>query len=93
MRRWSLFCGLFLVPIIGFWAFIGDSQASKSDSFQTVEVKAGETIWSLAHLYGDPKDDIRKTVDVIQEANQLDTAIIQPGQKLRVPIASEKHDQ
>ncbi|SFS60943.1 cell division suppressor protein YneA [Marininema halotolerans] len=90
MKRWMAVCGLIMVMILGFWAFIGDSQASEHDAYQTIEVKAGETLWSIARLYGDSNEDVRKTVDLIQEANHLDTAMIQPGQKLRVPIPSDE---
>lgn len=47
-------------------------------------VQPGDTLWSISSSCNLPQD-IRKTVYEIRDKNQLETAIIQPGQTLLIP--------
>jgi len=49
-----------------------------------VTVHPGETLWQIARAAA-PGDDPRDTVDRIRDLNQLDTTVLQAGQRLVVP--------
>lgn len=50
-------------------------------------VQPGETLWAIAQ--GTSVDaPVGEVVDRIEELNDLDTALLEPGQRLRVPTAS-----
>jgi nucleoid-associated protein YgaU len=51
---------------------------------QTVVVRPGDTLWSIAaSLDGD--GDVRAVIDDIQELNGLNGAVLVPGQTLLLP--------
>jgi len=56
----------------------------RTDSFDTVVVKEGDTLWGLAEKYG-PDQDIRKTVYEIKKINNLTGKYLKPGQLLIIP--------
>ena len=49
-----------------------------------VTVHPGQTLWQIARAVA-PADDPRDTVDRIRDLNQLDTTVLQAGQRLVVP--------
>ena len=58
---------------------------TKANSFVTVTVANGETIWSIAKaINGD--GDLRKLVDEIVKVNGLASADVSAGRKIRVPL-------
>ena len=58
---------------------------TKANSFVTVTVANGETIWSIAKaINGD--GDLRKLVDEIVKVNGLASADVSAGTKIRVPL-------
>ena len=57
------------------------------DTFVTVEVLPGETLWDIASEHMSDDMDKRKAVYLIQKANDLDDASIHPGQRLKVPVS------
>jgi len=62
-----------------------DSMASTPDSFVTVVVGPGESLWSLANrMAGD--GDARSLIEEIMVVNSLDTPDVQAGQSLRIPL-------
>ncbi|GAB4468464.1 MAG: hypothetical protein OHK0029_40850 [Armatimonadaceae bacterium] len=53
----------------------------------TVEVQPGDTLWSLARRYGNPKRDIQERVYRIRTENGFASgAGLHPGQRLLVPV-------
>ena len=50
-------------------------------------VESGDTLWEIADELTPAGDDIRATVLVIKQLNDLDTSLIVPGQVLVVPGA------
>jgi amino acid permease len=50
------------------------------------QVEAGESLWSIAVLYYDDNIDIRKAVYHIKKTNNIETSIINPGEKLIIPV-------
>ena len=62
-----------------------DSMASTPDSYVTVVVGPGESLWSLAgRLAGDR--DARSLIEEIMIVNSLATPDVQAGQSLRIPL-------
>lgn len=52
-------------------------------------VRPGDSLWSLARRYGDPRDYILERVDRLARANRLPPgASLTPGQRLLVPVAN-----
>jgi hypothetical protein len=62
-----------------------DSMATTPDSFVTVVVGPGESLWSLAgRMAGD--GDVRSLIEEIMIVNSLATPDVQAGQSLRIPL-------
>ena len=61
------------------------STLAAADSFITVTVAPGDTVWSLAtRLAGG--SDVRALVSEIIEVNSLNSVDVATGQKLRIPL-------
>jgi LysM repeat protein len=58
--------------------------ASTGSATHTLTVHPGETLWQIARQVA-PSDDPRDTVDRIRDLNNLDTSVVQAGQRLIVP--------
>ena len=58
---------------------------AKADSYVTVTVAPGETIWSIAKQINNG-GDVRKVVDQIISANDLASSDLSAGTKIRVPL-------
>ena len=62
-----------------------DSMAATPDSYVTVVVGPGESLWSLANrMAGD--GDARSLIEEIMVVNSLATPDVQAGQTLRIPL-------
>ncbi|HEX6548131.1 MAG TPA: LysM peptidoglycan-binding domain-containing protein [Candidatus Dormibacteraeota bacterium] len=62
------------------------AHGSQPAAYDTITVKPGDTVWSIAtQRY--PDADPRERVEVILEANHLARPVVYPGQQLRVPAA------
>jgi hypothetical protein len=73
----------------GFTLGRGASQAAGHghQARHTVTVEAGDTLWSLAARVA-PHADPRDVVDEITAFNHLSSVVVQPGERLLVPVAS-----
>ncbi|MDF2570381.1 MAG: yneA [Sporomusa sp.] len=72
---------LIIAPLANSSAFSG------SDTYETVYVKPGDTVWRIAANYVTAKEDIREKVFFIRQVNKLDNnAHLYPGQALKVPV-------
>ena len=55
----------------------------------SLTVATGETLWSMAREFGDPRDSQLDRVDALARANGLTASTtLHPGQKLVVPVES-----
>lgn len=50
-----------------------------------VEVEVNDTLWSIAKEHGSKEMDIRETIYLIKKINELESAMIYPGQELEIP--------
>jgi len=96
-RRGRLFFGTVLALIalaVAYFLGAGASQAGADStvstvstaSFEQVTVMPGDTLWSIA---GDiaPTADTQQVIADIVSLNQLETATVQPGQRIAIPAA------
>src|SRR5690606_34330074 len=63
--------------------------AGSGIAFQVVEVKPGDTLWSLARRYGSPGQDMAERVAVLQVVNGLEGSFLRAGMELKVPVAAD----
>lgn len=52
----------------------------------SIVVDRGESLWEIADRFDNNKMDLRRYIYLIERFNQLDTAVLQPGQRLNIPV-------
>jgi LysM repeat protein len=52
----------------------------------THQVRAGDSLWTIAETVTAPGADVRTTIEAIRELNDLSGSVIVPGQRLEVPM-------
>ncbi len=62
------------------------SSAYQPESYQTYQVVAGDTLWSIAKAHDQNYDDIRYFIFQVKKVNQLASDAIYPGQALKLPV-------
>jgi len=76
---------LFSVLFISIFSLIGSGE--NSSNFIRHEIETGESLWSIAaHYYESSNVDLRKMVYKIKKINDIDSAVINPGRELIIPI-------
>lgn len=86
--RFSIFITLALIILISLLsAFLMKGKAAEApDHYFSWQVKAGDTLWSIAKKSLPEGRDIRDYISEIKEVNQLQTANIMVGHQLQIPI-------
>lgn len=87
-----VFTGLASVPLV-VWAFVAvlGAGAAAADidaggtTFDYVTVGQGDSLWAIAESV-DPGADVREVIDEIMRLNGLDDAVVEPGQRLALPV-------
>ncbi|KXS49716.1 cell division suppressor protein YneA [Halanaerobium congolense] len=63
------------------------SSGENSSNFINHEIKNGESLWSIASQYYNKSDvDLRKVIYKIKKINNIDSAVINPGRELIIPL-------
>lgn len=78
-----------LTAVLGVGVMTGGSATTPAWSATTTQVhvvQPGETLWGVALAAGHDAPT-RDVVDRIEDLNGLDSAMLQPGQELQVPVA------
>lgn len=60
--------------------------ASEPVQIVTVIVDSGDSLWKIAERHDNNKIDLRKYIDIIQKYNGLANTVLQPGQRIKVPV-------
>lgn len=81
-----------LAAIIGISSVFAASSAVAGDRLEDVDVKtatvmAGETLWSHARAMTPSSKDVRDTVRLIMDLNDLPTAEVRAGQQILLPTS------
>jgi len=69
--------------------FIFTFNAPKNISYEEIEIKHGDSLWSLAERYHGNMS-AEKWMDIVMIENNLDNASIIAGDELLIPVAKEK---
>ncbi len=64
---------------------VATDKAGTPEPTRVVMVGAGETLWGIAAEVADD-GDVRAMVHRIERLNSLDSALVQAGQRIRVPL-------
>ena len=72
---------LLLIPHV-----FSQTLAPATQEYVDVVVLEGDTLWHIARRYTPPGQDTRRMVDVIRSVNGLESAVVRPGQVLKVPV-------
>lgn len=64
----------------------GHLYAASPQRYETIVVKSGDDLWTLAAARTSTSGDVQATIDRVMAENHLSTATLQPGQRLRLPI-------
>jgi LysM repeat protein len=80
-----------ILLIIAAFCLTAFAQLKKVDgsskiSYTKVTVYPGDTLWKIASKYNTDESDIRKKIYKIRKLNDLNSAIIMPGQELIIPL-------
>lgn len=83
-----IFCIIILIGLLlsGFIFKPKAIEAQEPLEVVTVIVKNGDSLWKIADRYDNNKMDLRKYIYIIQQYNNLDNTVLQPGQRIKVPI-------
>jgi hypothetical protein len=82
--RWGLLCiavgVLTAVPALG-----GRDAHAPARPPLVVEVRYGDSLWTIAREYGDPDRDVREIVWGIGREDKTDPGNLQPGDEIVIP--------
>ena len=74
-----------LVAVLGSGGAAADAGSKAPVSFEYVTIGQGDSLWALAESIA-PDGDPRVLVDEIIRLNGLDDAVVEPGQRLALPV-------
>lgn len=74
-----------IAVILGSGGAAAETELLRSTAFEYVTVGAGESLWAIAESIA-PNDDPRVVIDEIIRLNGLRDALVQPGQRLALPV-------
>jgi nucleoid-associated protein YgaU len=85
-KRFKRILALLLIGCILAIPFASKAKSKGNINYEKVVVYSGDTLWGIASKYTDDNKDVRRTIYEIRKLNKLDSALINPGQELLVPI-------
>ena len=74
-----------VVAVLGSGGAAADAGLQGPASFEYVTIGQGDSLWALAESIA-PDGDPRVLVDEIIRLNGLDDAVVEPGQRLALPV-------
>ncbi|PKM89574.1 MAG: hypothetical protein CVU87_04965 [Firmicutes bacterium HGW-Firmicutes-12] len=87
-RRLLIFTTVFILLVFVAGQLINAKATDAQEAVQivTIKVEEGDSLWKLADTYDNNKMDLREYIYIIQSVNDMDNTMLQPGQKVRIPI-------
>lgn len=83
-RRFSTFISILLVLSV-FIVFTSTAYSNKEQQFETIKVRQGDTLWTIASEFSE-HTDIRELIFNIKKENKLASSEIIAGTELKIPI-------
>jgi len=84
---------LIAINIFFYNCFVANAEGKMSEvEYKPVYIKEGDTLWSISKEYLIDDMDIRQYIDEVIRYNNLESAMIKPGQVILMPIYDEKHE-
>jgi hypothetical protein len=80
-----LVVGILVGSLASGGALAGIDDGSTPVAFETVVVGAGDSLWGIAEQIA-PSEDPREVILEIMRLNGLADAVVQPGQRLALPV-------
>jgi hypothetical protein len=80
-----LVVGILVGSLASGGALAGIDDGSRPVAFETVVVGAGDSLWGIAEQIA-PSEDPREVILEIMRLNGLADAVVQPGQRLALPV-------
>lgn len=62
------------------------AKGTQESQYITVVVRSGDTLWDIASEYTESNKDVRETIYNIKKTNNMDSAMLFPGQELLIPV-------
>jgi nucleoid-associated protein YgaU len=88
-RGWCVLTALALavvaLAVLALPAVFGAPEELDLAGVSSVVVRPGDTVWSIAAGVAGAGEDVRAVVDAIERLNDLEGAVVVPGQVLEVP--------
>lgn len=78
-------CAVMIIYITASVVGLYNAHSLTEQTYTTVKVSEGDTLWSIACEYGDSKTDVRKTINDICELNSITSGSIKDGDIILVP--------
>ncbi len=82
-NKWILFVlgAVLLLTLV----FFSSGGAANTETFETITVQTGDTLWGIAKNHLPPRMDIREYIYEIKKANNITGSIIYPGEEIKLP--------
>lgn len=75
---------IFAFTVSGFMGF-DNAAGNNVQSFVTIRVQEGDTLWGLAKSYGPKNVDLRRVIAEIQQINNVSASTLQAGMYISIP--------
>ena len=77
---------LFVTTCANFALGLSTADSATIVEYLEVQVKSGDTLWSIADTYMDDNSDIRRSVYELCQINDINASQLQAGMTIMVPI-------
>mgnify|MGYP006273653689 FL=1 len=78
---------ILLISALLIFVFQFESISSSEPNMIEVKVVEGDNLWKIADRYYEDSIDLRKKIYKIKKINELESAMLKPGQKITIPIS------
>ncbi|MFW6269722.1 MAG: cell division suppressor protein YneA, partial [Bacillota bacterium] len=70
-----------VLTILLAWVSVGQTDSE----YIVIEIEEGDSLWKIASEYRQENTDLRKIIYKIKRINRMDSVLLSPGQKLKIP--------
>ncbi len=84
-RRFYIFVILVTIAVTSLTFAATVQGADTAETYRTVVVERGDTLWDIAREYNNGKD-LRVYIKEVKKANNIDDSVIYEGDVLKMPV-------